>query len=96
MAYRPRHTRRDKNQQQIIDELRELGAVVWDLADHGGEVLDLLVFWRGECRPVEVKRPGHETELTKGELESILDVGRVGVDAIIASCTEDVIAKWEE
>ena len=96
MNWRPRHTRRDRNQQRIIDDLRKLGAVVWDLADHGGEVLDLLVFWRGKAVPVEVKQPGHKHDLTKGEADSIIALGCVGVEAIIATSTEDVIAHWEE
>ena len=91
MGYRPRRTRKDRNQAQIVRELRSLGAVVWDLADMGGEVLDLLVCWRGKCLPVEIKRPGCEEDLTHGEIVALLELGSVGVEALVATCTEDVL-----
>jgi hypothetical protein len=83
------------NQPEIVRDLQKLGAVVWDLADHGGEVLDLLVCWRGQCRPVEVKQPGCKDDLTADERESIRLLECVGVEAIVATCAEDVIERWE-
>ena len=94
MTSRPRHTKPDTNQAQIVADLQRLGAVVWRLSDLGGEVLDLIVFWRGLAMPVEVKMPGHEAELTDGERESIRRLAQVGVKAVIATCTEDVIADF--
>jgi hypothetical protein len=91
---RPRHTRRDANQAELVEDLRTVGAVVWDLADHGGEVLDLLVFWRGRARPIEVKQPGREDELTSDEEKSIEELRRAGVEAIVAARLEDVIKAW--
>lgn len=77
-----------------MQDLRALGAVVWDLADLGGEVLDLLVFWRGEVIPVEVKRPGCEQDLTNGEREGIAKLRRAGVEPVIATTAEDVLERW--
>jgi len=91
---RPKHTRRDANQAQLVEELRDLGAVVWDTADLGGRVLDLVVAWRGVMRPVEVKAAGSEQYLTDGERESIEELRYAGVEAIIATCAEDVISNW--
>jgi hypothetical protein len=91
---RPRWTRRDQNQSQIMQELRQLGAVVWDLADRGNGVLDLMVFWRGVAMPVEVKRPGHESDLTENETCGIAELRAVGIEVIIATSTEDVINQW--
>lgn len=91
---RPKHTQRDLNHAQIRDELRQLGAVVWDLADVGGEVFDLLVCWRGRCLPVEVKQLGSESDLTEDEEGSIRRLSLVGVEVIIATNPEDVIERW--
>ena len=91
---RPKRTRRDLDQKRIVRDLSQLGAYVWDLADVGGEILDLLVFWRGRARPVEVKRPGHERDLTDGEREGIERLALAGCDAIIATSAEDVVRAW--
>jgi hypothetical protein len=56
--------------------------------------LDLLVAWRGKVRPVEIKRPGHEGELTDGERRAIDELARRGVEAIVAAQVEDVIEQW--
>ena len=40
---RPKHTKRDANHQEVIDGCRKAGLNVWDLADVGGDVLDILV-----------------------------------------------------
>ena len=94
---RPRRTRRDANQAQIKKELEDtVGALVYDLADMGGTVLDLLVCWRGKCIPVEIKRPGCREELTKGEREGIALLERVGVKAIVAESTEEILQAWED
>jgi hypothetical protein len=94
MMNRPRHTRRDLNVREIVQDIRKLGAVVWILSDLGGEVLDLMVFWRGKVKPVEVKQPGYEDDFTKDELKSILALGCVGVAAIVATKAEDVVEAW--
>ena len=57
---RPRYTKRDANQQEIVDDLRRLGFYVLDLADVGGRVLDIFVcgpdvHWEWRWLAVEVK-----------------------------------------
>ena len=91
---RPKHTKRDRNHAQIVQDLKALGMVVWDLADLGGHVLDILVFFRGKCLPVEIKSPGGE--LTASERASIEELRAVGVEAIVATCAEDVVEKWSK
>ena len=96
MTPRPKHTKPDANQAQIVADLRDLGAVVWILADLGGEVLDLMVFWRGLAIPVEVKRSGCEHIITDGEHESMVALEGVGIPYAIATCAEDVLRVFEE
>jgi len=91
---RPRYTRRDANQREIVDDLRGLGFFVLDLADVGGDVLDIFVCGHiggGEWRwlAVEIKTPaGRLTDNQKQFFEMWPDV-----PAIIAQCTEDVL-EW--
>ena len=68
--------------------------LVWDLADHGKEVLDTLVFWRGKCVPVEIKQPGKESDLTYDEAKSIALLKEMRIPVIIATCVEDIIREW--
>jgi len=93
---RPKHTRRDTNQLSMVAILRSLGMVVWDVADTGGDVLDLVVSWRGVTRVVEVKRPGHRHMLTPNEQASIDALAFVGVTAIVAETFQDVLDEWGE
>jgi len=93
---RPRHTKRDKNQAQVVSDLRRLGMVVWDLADQGGKILDLMVFWKGQAVPVEIKQPGLERDLTEEERGSMRELIGVGICPVIAVCAEDVVAHIEE
>lgn len=92
---RPRHPRTDANQAQIIRDCQKLGMIVWDTSSLGGQVLDLLVHWRGQTRVVEVKRAANSI-LTANEADSILALRLVGVTAIVATTAEDVIDAWEE
>ena len=93
---RPRHPRTDANQAALIRDCRALGMIVWDTSRNGGQVLDLVVHWRGVTRVVEVKRLGHEDEFTANEADSILALASVGIVAIVATCVEDVVKGWEE
>ena len=93
---RPKRTKKDSNQLEIVHDLERLGAVVWDCANIGGEVLDLIVFWRGQAIPVEIKAEGKRDDLTDGELEGIRQLQQVGVEAVVATCTEDVVRAFEE
>ena len=40
---RPRHTKRDANHGEVVAGIKAAGLNVWDLADVGGDVLDILV-----------------------------------------------------
>ena len=91
---RPRWTKHDTGQAQTIQELRQLGMIVWNLADHGGEVLDAIGFWRGAIRVIEFKRTGHEDDFTENETRSIEQLRNVGIEPIIATCAEDIIDQW--
>jgi len=93
-SQRPRYTRRDANQQDIVDDLRGLGFYVLDLADVGGDALDIFVCGHtsgGEWRwlAVEIKAPdGALTDNQKRFFEMWPDA-----PAIVAQATKDVI-KW--
>jgi len=91
-----RAVRTDANQSSIIADLEHLGAYVWRLSDLGGEVLDLICFWRGLAIPVEIKTPGEREELTDKEREGIRRLALVGIEAVVATCAEDVVAAFEE
>lgn len=91
---RPRYTRRDANQREIVDDLHRLGFFVLDLADVGGRALDLFVCGRigsGEWRwlAVEIKTPdGRLTDNQKEFFEIWPDA-----PAIVAQNVEDVL-RW--
>lgn len=91
---RPRRTRRDRNHADVVRDLRALGAVVWDTADLGGQVLDTLVCWRGVCLPVEIKARGKRDDLTDGEREGIAALEAVGVEALVVESAEEVVERW--
>jgi hypothetical protein len=93
MTPRPKHTKRDSCQKELIDGCRELGMVCWDLADIGGKVLDTFICWRGVCLPVEVKCNG---SLTPAQIDSIAELRAVGVEAIVAGTAEEVIDAWPD
>ncbi len=96
MVRRPKFAKPDANQQEIVDDCRDRGMVVWNVSAIGGRVLDLVIWWRGLGLPFEVKRPGLEEELTAGETEGIRDLAGVGVEARVVTCVEEVIAAFEE
>jgi len=93
MTPRPKHTRRDVCQKELVDGLRAAGFVVWDLADVGGEILDTVCFFRGTCLPVEVKCNG---ALTPDQERSVARLRAVGVEPIVAGTAEEVVAAWPE
>ena len=93
MTGRPTYTKKDSNQLEIVRDLRDLGAVVWDTANIGGHILDLVVFFRGQARVVEVKAPGRIT-FTDGEIKSMEELELVGVEVVVAQNTEDVLAAF--
>ncbi|MEM4202830.1 MAG: VRR-NUC domain-containing protein [Candidatus Methanomethylicaceae archaeon] len=52
-----RGKRRDKLHREVKRFLESNGVPVLDLADFGGGVPDLLVFWKGRCAFIELKTP---------------------------------------
>ena len=88
-----RVVRVDANQAEIIADLRRLGAYVWITASLGGEVLDLIVFWHSLVIPVEIKVPGKLDDLTDGERQGIRKLREVGIEPIVATCAEDIVAE---
>ncbi len=92
---RPKHTKKDANQLEIVHELEALGAVVWDCANIGGTVLDLIVFWRGLAIAVEIKVPDNRDGLTDNERKGIRLLKQVGVEAVVATCTEDIVEAFQ-
>lgn len=93
---RPKYAKPDANQTQLVDDMRDLGMVVWVTASLPTPVLDLIGFWRGNIRIIEVKPPGLEDALNDNERDSIAALAGVGVKVIIATCVEDVIRAFEE
>jgi hypothetical protein len=94
MSSRPRRTRKDLNHSKVVADARAKGVYVWDLADLGGLVLDTVMFWKGVCIPVEIKQPGHESDLTEDERLSIELLKQMGIPFIIATCVEDIVNGW--
>ena len=91
MSGRPKYTKPDKNQREIIALCEDLGFVVWNLSNMGGKVADTLMMYRGKCIPVEIKSPGNRDRLTTGEREGIAECADVDVLWIVAECLEDIL-----
>ena len=88
---RPKHTRHDANQTAIVEQARTVGMLWLDTSDNGGEMLDGIFCWRGQCIPTEIKAPGKAGSLTVGERVIIAKLAAVGVKACIAECLDDVL-----
>lgn len=93
---RPRRPKPDQNQRQLIREARQIGIVVWNTSSLGGKILDALMCWRGVCLPIEIKAPGCEADLTPGEEQGIAELNRVGVQAVVATCLEDILSAFND
>jgi hypothetical protein len=59
--------RADKNQQEIVDALRDIGVSVLILSQVGGGCPDLMIGWRGKNYLLEVK--SENGELRPGQVE---------------------------
>jgi len=95
LVSRPKYTKRDKNHPKIVQDCLDLGMVVWDLADVGGEVLDIIVFWRGIAIPIEIKSKGNENSFTQDEEKSIEKLKNVGVNVVVATSIQDILEVYE-
>jgi hypothetical protein len=68
MRSQPRRAKRnDANQSQIVDALRQCGAVVWVM----GDPFDLLVRYRRQFFVLEVKNADGKGRLTDGQQNAI-------------------------
>ena len=64
----PRYSRADSNHVEVASRLRlHPGVSVFEAQDVGGGFPDLVVGWRARTFLFELKRPGHENELTANE-----------------------------
>lgn len=76
MSFR-RRAKVDKNQAEIVEALRKVGAVVKHVHQLKN-LFDILVFYRGETYCVEIKS-NRKSKLTEGELECKQELESVGV-----------------
>jgi hypothetical protein len=87
-----RATRRDANEQQIVDALRKAGAVVRFISQGDG-IPDLLVGYRGQTILMEVKdgaKPPSARKLTPQE-QAFHD-SWIGGKLVIVHCVQDALA----
>ena len=93
--YRPKYTKKDANQAQIISDCRGLGIYVWDISNEGGEKLDTVMFWKERAVPVEIKRVGYtDADFTEGERKCIERFKAMEIPFIVATSAEDVVNGW--
>ena len=88
---RSKHTRKDVNHAQIVRMCRQLGIVVFDVADVGGTCPDTFMVWRGRCLPVEIKAIGKRHDLTEGEKVGRDRCSYNGVSWVIAESIDDIL-----
>jgi len=84
---------RDSNQPAIVAALRQVGAhvIVMTQARRHELHCDLVVLAGGKVYFMEVKRPGHENELTPAERQFALDAAVRGVNVYVPTCVEDAL-----
>ena len=76
-SYFKRNAKKDKNQTEIVEALRKVGAVV-KFTFQLKNLFDILVFYRGETYCVEIKS-SRKSKLSEGELECKKELESVGV-----------------
>ena len=77
----------DANQQEIVDALRDVGAVVFSI----GQPLDLLVALRGKLQLVEIKNPDGEDKVSTSQKETIERLKAVGVEVKVIRSIDEAI-----
>lgn len=79
----------DSNQKQIVEALRNAGAIVKHV--HGVKNLfDILVYYDGRTYSVEIKTDAKK-KLTKGELQCKLDLESVGVKYWVITSVDEAL-----
>ena len=95
MGYRRKHAT-DKNQPEIVEALRQLGAEVHVI----DEPVDLLVGWRGHWVLIEIKNKGGLNKLTDKQ-EKFFSVDHKGPSAIchelqdVVNVLNKVVRRWK-
>ena len=77
----------DVNQPEIVQALRDIGAVVFLI----GRPFDLLVGFRGELFLLEVKNPDGRDKLQNSQTIDILKLNLVGVEVHVVRSREEAI-----
>ena len=88
MSFR-RKAKVDKNQAQIVEALRKVGAVVKHVHQLKN-LFDVLVFYRGNTYCVEIKS-SRKSKLTEGELECEQELESVGVAYWVIYSVDDAM-----
>jgi hypothetical protein len=78
--------RRDQNEPELVRLARQIGAVMWPLA----EPVDFLVGWRGKWVPVEIKN-GAAGRLTPQQILFSGEARTRSLPVWIWRCAEDVM-----
>ncbi len=87
----PMPKRVDRNHREILDALRQVGAVIIDTHAIPG-ALDALCGFRGRLTLLEIKdgaKPAHARRLTEAEQETIRLLASVGVEAAVVTSVEE-------
>lgn len=87
--YLRRDSRVDENQTEIVDAMRGIGALVFDIHMLAGGIPDLLVAFRGKLMLMEVKTTNGK--LTPKERETIRQITMQGVPVYIVRSWEKAI-----
>lgn len=87
-----RANRVDQNQAAICAALRGAGAFVADCSQAGSGFPDLVVFWRGECIPMEIKNPAKP----KGDRQLTPDQVKFHAEALARGVTIRVVETVDE
>ena len=88
MSFR-RKAKVDKNQAQIVEALRKVGAVV-KFTFQLKNLFDILVFYKGETYCVEIKS-SRKSKLSQGELECKQELESVGVAYWVIYSVDDAM-----
>ncbi|MBE9242697.1 VRR-NUC domain-containing protein [Synechocystis salina] len=79
----------DSNQAEIVQALRQVGCLIFDLSGQGGGVPDLIALTpKGETVLIEVKNPSGRDRLTRAQEKAIA----MGWPIAIVRTVEDALA----
>lgn len=88
-----RRTKRDANQSEIIAALERIGVGVLDLSAVGCGMTDLLCFWRGTMRCLEIKNlAGRGKRLTPAQVDLHAKMLGWGIKVDIVTSVDEALA----